>query len=67
LFAVFWTSAALSSRSKTQKVVIEWGQKKRIALYIPQMTLLASAIIIRAVAKPQKKDMECGWDNRARK
>ncbi len=31
------------------------------------MRLLASATISTAVAKTQKKDMECGWDNRARK
>ena len=45
LFLDSWTSAALSFRSKTRKIVFIWQQRKYIALFIPQMTLLTSVTI----------------------
>jgi hypothetical protein len=45
LFLDSWTCVALSFRSKTRKIVFIWQQRKYIALFIPQMTLITLVTI----------------------
>ena len=42
---------------KTLKIVFIWQQRKYIALFIPQMTLLASVTIKITVARLQRRDI----------